>query len=284
MLEYVRRSDLDNAPQVEKLTEADIQEVEEAADDYLVEAQQVCQEIERPIWRNTALERTAINAGESQQYPRAFSIARSIQNAEARSQALILVAESQCRHRQAVEATKTYAEVAEAVARVDQDGLRGVLTGYLVDSLISTGRFEDARVCLVLYPTASERFVAMGAIAESEARTGLRGEGPPVDRQRCAAGVPSGSLPPRQQRGTCQDRQLAAEPLLGPRCTADMHRRSAAGRCRRGEPERRAGMRIQRPGKNVSYRSLAVRMPAWNAWMSEARTKSRHPKLRIRSA
>ena len=51
-----------------------------------------------------------------------------------------------------------------------RDGLRGVLTGYLVDSLISTGRFEDARACLVLYPTASEKFVAMGAIAESEAR------------------------------------------------------------------------------------------------------------------
>ena len=97
-----------------------------------------------PIWKNTALERTAINAGESQQYPRAFSIARSIQNAEAQVPALILVAESQCRHRQVVEATKTYAEVAEAVARVEQDGLRGVLTGYLVDSLISTGRFEDA--------------------------------------------------------------------------------------------------------------------------------------------
>src|SRR5271157_310263 len=85
ILEYVRRSDLDNSPQAEKLTEAEIKEVEKSADDYLVEAQQVCQEIERPIWKNTALERTAINAGESQQYPRAFSIARSIQNAEARA-------------------------------------------------------------------------------------------------------------------------------------------------------------------------------------------------------
>jgi len=172
VLEYVRRSDLDTSLQFEKLSEAEIKEVEKAADDYLVEAEQVCREIERPIWKNTALERAAINAGESQQYPRAFSIARSIQNAEARSQALILVAESQCRHRQAVEATATYAEVAEAVARVEQDGLRGVLTGYLVDSLISTGRFEDARACLVIYPTASERFVAMGAVAESEARRG----------------------------------------------------------------------------------------------------------------
>ena len=58
------------------------------------------------------------------------------------------------------------------MARVEQDGLRGVLTGYLVDSLISTGRFDDARACLVLYPMESEKFVAMGAIAESEARRG----------------------------------------------------------------------------------------------------------------
>ncbi len=52
------------------------------------------------------------------------------------------------------------------MARVEQDGLRGVLTGYLVDSLISTGRFEDARACLVIYPTASEswhRSLGMGS-------------------------------------------------------------------------------------------------------------------------
>jgi len=202
ILEYVRRNDLETTPGEEKLTEAEIKEVERAADGFLVEAQQVCQEIERPIWRNAALERTAINAGESQQYPRAFSIARSIQNAEARSQALILVAESQCRHRQAVEATATYAEVAEAIARVDQDGLRGVLTGYLVDSLISTGRFEDARACLVLYPTASERFVAMGAIAESEGRRGsaerarqwIAKEAPPSYRPALYRRVNSGVL------------------------------------------------------------------------------------------
>ena len=145
ILEYLKRGDIDTLPQGETPDRVGNQRDREGCRCFLVEAQQVCQEIERPIWKNSALERTAINAGESQQYPRAFSIARSIQNAEARSQALILVAESQCRHRQAKEATATYAEVAEAVARVEQDGLRGVLTGYLVDSLISTGRFEDAR-------------------------------------------------------------------------------------------------------------------------------------------
>jgi hypothetical protein len=88
------------------------------------------------------------------------------------------------------------------VARVEQDGLRGVLTGYLVDSLISTGRFEDARACLVLYPTASERFVAMGAIAESEGRRGsaerarqwIARDAPPAYRSALYRRVISGVL------------------------------------------------------------------------------------------
>jgi hypothetical protein len=173
ILAYVRQPQgTDTAIEPAKLSPEDVRDAERFADMLLTEAAQVASRIERPLWRNSALERTAISAGESQQYPRAFAIARSIENAEARAQALILVAESQCRHSDVSEATKTYAEVAEAVARVEQDGLRGVLTGFLVDSLISTGRFEDARACLVLYPTESERFVALGAIAENEGRRG----------------------------------------------------------------------------------------------------------------
>ena len=173
ILAYVRLPQgTDTAIESTKLSAEDVRDAERFADMLLAEAAQIANRIERPIWRNSALERTAISAGESQQYPRAFAIARSIENPEARAQALILVAESQCRHGDVSEATKTYAEVAEAVARVEQDGLRGVLTGFLIDSLISTGRFEDARACLVLYPTESERFVALGAVAEAEGRRG----------------------------------------------------------------------------------------------------------------
>ena len=255
ILEYVRRSDLDNSPQAEKLTEAEIKEVEKSADDYLVEAEQVCREIDRPIWKNTALERTAINAGESQQYPRAFSIARSIQNAEARSHGADPGRRVAMPAQAGREATKTYAEVAEAVARVEQDGLRGVLTGYLVDSLISTGRFEDARLPGDL-PHGIREVCGHGRGCRIRGQAGLCGAGPPVDRQRCAAGVASGALPPRQQRGTCQDRQLAAESLLGPGgATA-----SAAVAVSR---ERRAGTQIQRPGKNASCQLFE---PAFAPW------------------
>jgi hypothetical protein len=155
-----------------KPSPADVKEFEKVADDFLVQAIEIAARIERPMWRNYALARTAISAGESDQYERALAIGRSIENAEARAVALILVAESQCRHNQAEAATRSYQQVAEAVSRVQQDGLRKVLTGLLVDSLIATGRFTDARACLVLYPTESDRFVALGAIAEGQGRRG----------------------------------------------------------------------------------------------------------------
>ena len=130
---------------------------------------------------------------------------RSIPNAEARAQALILVAESQCRdraHDQAAKATETYSDAAIAVSRIEREGLRGVITGYLVDSLISTGRFEDARACLVLYPTEAERFVALGAIAESQGRRGsadaarewISRDAPPAYRSALFRRVNSGVL------------------------------------------------------------------------------------------
>lgn len=147
-------------------------EYEQTADDFLVEATRIARQIERPIWRNHAIVRTAIMAGESKQFERAMQIARDIENPEARAQGFLLLAESLARAKQDQAATESYSQVADAISRVRRDGLRGVLTGFLVDSLISTGRFEDARASLVLYPTEAERFVAMEAIAESQGRRG----------------------------------------------------------------------------------------------------------------
>ncbi|MDR3622183.1 MAG: hypothetical protein P4L85_22730 [Paludisphaera borealis] len=143
-------------------------EYKKQADEILLEAVEAAQQIERPIWKNQALERIAVAAGQSDQYDRATEIAAGIENAEARARALVLVAESQARQNQNDAATQSYNLVGQAVSSIQQNGLRGVLTGILIDSLISTGRFEDARASLVLYPSDSERFVAMGAIAESQ--------------------------------------------------------------------------------------------------------------------
>jgi hypothetical protein len=137
------------------------------ADEILLEGAELAQGIERPIWKNRAMERLATAAGESGQYERATDLADRIRNAEARGRALVLVAEFQARKGRDADATRSYVLAAEAVASIEQRGLRGVLAGILIDSLVSTGRFEDARAALVLYPSDAERFVAMGAIAES---------------------------------------------------------------------------------------------------------------------
>ncbi|WP_165067688.1 hypothetical protein [Paludisphaera rhizosphaerae] len=150
-----------------KISEEERAAYAEQADDILEEGADIAQQIERPIWKNRAMERLAISAGESSQYSRATDLADRIRNAEARARALVLVAEFQARKGRNEDATRSYNLAAEAVASVQQRGLRGVLAGILVDSLISTGRFEDARASLVLYPSDAERFVAMGAMAES---------------------------------------------------------------------------------------------------------------------
>jgi hypothetical protein len=176
IIEYIHptmTSELEGEARPPKLSDQEVKDLEKSADEYILEALQIAQEIERSIWKSFALERIAVNAGQSQQFARAFEVASSIQNAERRAQTLILVAEEQCQFKRDDEATKSYAGAAEAVACITQAGLRGVVNGFLVDSLISHGRFEDARACLSLYPTESQQLVALGAIAEGQ---GTRGD------------------------------------------------------------------------------------------------------------
>lgn len=207
IIENVRRNEsaIDRLPDSRILNPEEIRSLEQLADDSITEAANIALQIERPIWKHSALDRIAITAGEAGQFDRAVQVARSIPNAEARAQALILVAESLCRdraHDQSELATATYSDAALAVSRIERNGLRGVIAGYLVDSLISTGRFEDARACLVLYPTEAERFVAMGAIAESQGRRGsadaardwITREAPPAYRSALYRRVNSGVL------------------------------------------------------------------------------------------
>ena len=76
------------------------------------------------------------------------------------------------------------------------------MTGFLIDSLIASGRFDDARACTVIYPEESERFVALGAIAESQGRRGLADsarrwietEAPPAYRSALLRRVVTGVL------------------------------------------------------------------------------------------
>ena len=143
------------------------------ADEILVDSFDVAKKVDRLIWRYRAMVRIALLAADSQQYARGFDLARGIQNGESRAEAMLLLAEAQTRDDQDEGATKSYEEAAKAVATVRQDGLRGVLAGFVVDSLIASGRFQDARKCTVLYPNEAQRYVALGAVAESQGRRGV---------------------------------------------------------------------------------------------------------------
>jgi hypothetical protein len=143
------------------------------ADEILVDSWEVARKIDRLIWKNRAMVRIALSASDSRQYNRGVELARTIDNAESRSEALLLLAEAQCRYQEDQAATPTYQAAAEAVAAIPQAGLRGVMTGFLIDSLIASGRFDDARACTTIYPEESDRFVALGAIAEAQGRRGL---------------------------------------------------------------------------------------------------------------
>jgi hypothetical protein len=142
------------------------------ADAILVESFQDAKKIDRLIWKYRAMVRIALLAADSQQYARGVELSRGIDNGESRTEAMLLLAESMCRHNENDAATVAYGQAARAAASIHQEGLRGVLAGFLVDSLISTGRFDDARACTVIYPALSQRLVALGAVAESQGRRG----------------------------------------------------------------------------------------------------------------
>jgi hypothetical protein len=175
---------------------------EKLADEILDDSWQVANRIDRLIWKNRAMVRIALAASDSRQFRRGVELARTIQNAEARVEALLMLADAQVQlDDQKDLATSTYQAAAEAAASITKDGLRGVMVGFLIDSLISSGRFDDARACTVLYPEESERFVALGSVAEqmgkrglaTEARQWIANEAPPGYRsalyRRVAAGV-----------------------------------------------------------------------------------------------
>ena len=87
---------------------------------------------------------------------------------------MIRLAESECRRQLNDRATATYTEAARAVASIANTDPRAILTGVLIDSLISMARFDDARSSIaMLGPDRERRVKALGAIAEAQGRRGL---------------------------------------------------------------------------------------------------------------
>ena len=148
-------------------------EIRSFSDDLLVKASQHSALIERPIWRNYATYSIISNAAASSQFSRGFEIARDVTQPETRTNVLIRLAEGQATNGRQAEATAAYAEAARAVALIPQVDPRETLVGVLVDSLVSFGRFEDARACVKLYFKTSNQVLAYAAVAESQGRRGL---------------------------------------------------------------------------------------------------------------
>ena len=142
-------------------------------DDLLANSARHARMIERPIWRNYATYSIVSNAAASSQFARGFEIARTLDQPEARTNVLIRLAEGQAVNGRQAEATAAYAEAARSAAMIPQSDPRETLVGVLIDSLISYGRFEDARSCVRMYNTRANQVVAYSAVAESQGRRGM---------------------------------------------------------------------------------------------------------------
>ncbi len=129
--------------------------------------------IDFPVWRDHALELVATKASHAGRFSQALGAARRVGRPEIRVDALVRVAEDQVRRNLPDDATRTYTETARAVSSIPSDDPRMVLAGILIDSLISMGRFDDARASVNFIAKPYRRLDALGAVAESQGRRGL---------------------------------------------------------------------------------------------------------------
>ena len=141
-------------------------------DALLVQAAQLAEKATRPVWHDRALVAIASAAAESKQFTRAVNVAGQIPQPEVRSDAYLKIAMTQSRYRDFNGATKSFSLAAKSVASIPLDDPRVILAGVLIDSLVSVGRFDDAIASVGLYPTEPKKWIALGAIAESQGRRG----------------------------------------------------------------------------------------------------------------
>jgi len=172
------------------------------ADRGLVLAANTAARMDKPIWRDRAMVSIAIAAAASDQFERGVEIARTIPHPEYRADAMTRLAESQARDGLTGPATATYTEAAEAVASIRLKDPRATLAAVLIDSLISVGRFDDARECIRFSDDPVRRLRALSVIAENQGERGLadsayvwiNNEAPPELRDRLRLRVVQGVL------------------------------------------------------------------------------------------
>lgn len=147
-------------------------ELSEQADHALVRVLDHAKSFRVIVWHDQALDVAASRAAASSQFERGRMIAAAILRPEIRTDGYLKLAAAQARLGFNKEATASYEDAARAVASIPTTDPRITLTGVLIDNLISSGRFDDARATIELYPDAVHKDKALGAVAESQGRRG----------------------------------------------------------------------------------------------------------------
>ena len=142
-------------------------------DSAVVEGIALASRVERPLWRDRALGMTCLYSAQSDLHERSLEAAALIKAADIRTLAMLRAAESLARLSKKDRATELYQVSAETLVSIPDSDVRLILAGVLVDSLVSVGRFDDARRCVSLFPTEVGKVRVLGAIAESQGRRGL---------------------------------------------------------------------------------------------------------------
>lgn len=161
--------------------------LQELAGRYIERAAEHARAIRVPVWRDVALAAVTGSAATSNQFELGRRISRTVPGLELRFDAILTIAEAEARRGDPDLATGDYTEAARTLASIPIADLRGTLNDVLVESLIASGRFADARRCVILYPDDVDRLEALGAVAESMGSRGLSDEAREWIRQEVAA-------------------------------------------------------------------------------------------------
>lgn len=156
-----------------QISEEEAKEFGNIADRINLLAIETAKAIEQPNWRDRALVQVASNAAGAKQYDRAVEVARGIPAPDIRYEALGQIGDAMARGDQGPEATKVFQECAQAIATIPNDDPRNIAVGYLLQLLVSLGRFDDAKATAEMYNDPALKRLGLGAVAESMGRRGL---------------------------------------------------------------------------------------------------------------
>jgi hypothetical protein len=166
------RADQPESGDLESLSPERVQEFTGRA---MLAAEDSANQCKVAIWRDYTLATICGTAGNARLFEESLPIARRIASPAYRTIALVSVADSMVQAGNP-ESTAAFSDAALAVASIRGTDPRISFGNILIDSLISAGRFRDARQAVGLLPTERSRTHALGAVARSMGERGKSDE------------------------------------------------------------------------------------------------------------